>query len=41
MLASRKVQLEGLKAENDEITEFLLLHQVKNIYVHDFFANNP
>lgn len=41
MLASRKVQLEGLKPEIDQITEFLQLHQVKDIYVHDFFAENP
>ncbi len=40
MLASKKVQLEGLKAETDEIIEFLQLHQCKNIYVHDFFAEN-
>jgi hypothetical protein len=41
MLASKKVQLEGLKADIDQIVEFLQLHQCKNIYIHDFFAENP
>ena len=41
MLASKKVQLEGLKADTDEIIQFLQLHQCKDIYVHDFFAENP
>lgn len=40
MLASKKVELEGLKGDIDSIIEFLQLQQVKNIYVHDFFADN-
>lgn len=41
MLASKKVQLEGIRANENEIIEFLQLHQVKNIYLHDFHAENP
>ena len=41
MFASRKVMLEGIKADSNQIIEFLQLHQVKNIYLHDFHAENP
>ncbi len=37
MVADRKVMLEGHKDNIDDIIEFLELHQVKNIYVHDFY----
>lgn len=40
MAASKKVELEGLKDTTDDIFEFLELHQVKNIYIHDFHKSD-
>lgn len=38
VLASKKMELEGIKEEPEEIVKFLELHQVKNIYIHDWKA---
>jgi len=36
MVASQKIKLQGVKNDVDSILDFLEIHQVKDIYVHDF-----
>lgn len=40
IVADRKMELQGVRDDPEEIAKFLELNQVKNIYIHDWKALN-